>query len=336
MAVTAVRVGRTNVGSARGAPPNGEYCRARPADHHPFLASGIAVPRLLVALVMLVAAQPVAAQASRADTSAAAIARCDSVIAAARADTARLTVEAYLSPLDGGVLPDSVVDRILNPLLTQLDLPSPLRLPVFAAAPVRMRSFALASDSAAALRTPVLNGVYSFTLRRDGSLRDARVRLAALAPGVDDAVLRAIAVTDTLGGPRVGAEFVPRGGLELQLRIAGGLVIPDRGRPLFRALVGRFPLTDATPPDSLPKLHYPRAEEDAGWEGRVLLQFAVNRDGAPAMQTVELLQATSVGFAESAIEMLPKVRFSPARVNGCAVWQLVRLPVTFRLPDEGR
>lgn len=334
MAVRAVIRGRGTAGAARGAPPNCEYRRARLTDRHRFVAAGVAVSHLVAALATFSAAQPVAAQVSRADTNAA-IARCDSVIAAARADTARLTVEAYLSPPEGGVLPDSVVDRILNPVLTQLDLPAPLRLPVFAAAPVRMHSFAPAKDSAAALRTPVLNGVYSFTLRRDGSLRDARVRLAALAPGVDDAVLRAIAITDTLGGARVPAAFVPRGGLELQLRIAGGLAIPDRGRPLFNALVGRFPLTDARPPDSLPKLHYPRAEEEAGWEGRVLLQFAVDREGVPAMHAVELLQASSVGFAEAALEMLPKVRFSPARVNGCAVWQIVRLPVTFRLPDEG-
>lgn len=324
-----------NPGAARGAPPNCEYRRTRRIDHHHVPALLSLGAHAVASLAMLALARPVGAQASSRDTSAASVARCDSVIAAARTDTARLTVQAYLSPLDGGVLPDSVVDRILNPLLTQLELPSPLRLPVFAAAPIRMRAFAPASDSAPALRSPVVNGVYSFTLRRDGSLRDARVRLAALAPGVDDAVFRAIAVTDTLGGVRVPTDFVPRGGLELQLRIAGGVAISDRGRPLFAALVGLFPLIDAKPPDSLPRLRYPRAEEDAGWEGRVLLQFAVDREGAPAMRTVELLQATSVGFAESALEMLQRVRFSPARVDGCAVWQLVRLPVTFRLPDDG-
>lgn len=287
----------------------------------------------LVLLAPLAVAQDGAAASDSARPS---VRACDSIVAASRVQDSRLTVSVYLARADGEPLTDSVVDRLLLPILTQLELPTPLRLPVFAPAPTRLRAFRVASDSGAAPRGPALSAVYGFTLRRDGSIRDVRVRLAALAPGVDSAVMHALRVAGSLGALAEGDRaLVPRGGLDLLLRLAAGVAAPGHGRPLFNSTVGLYALTDAVPPDTLPTPEYPQAEEDAGWDGHVLLQFAVDPQGRPAMETVELLQATSIGFARSALEMLPKVRFRPARVGACAVWQLVRLPIDFRLPDDG-
>ena len=333
---------------ARGAPPNGYAAPSDPRDHHristPRVAAPPTVPRVVARLVVVgaFALTPLShatAQRARApaDSAARTIAACDSIIAASRAGDARLTVSAYLTRADGESLADSAADLLLLPILTQLELPTPLRLPVFAPPPTRMRAFRpTTADGGAALRSPALNAVYQFTLRRDGSIHDPRVRLAALAPGVDSAVVHALEVAGSLGvlGPE-RRDLVPRGGLDLLLRLAAGVAVPGHGRPLFNSTAGLFALVDATPPDTLPTPEYPRAEEEAGWEGRVLLQFAVDRDGRPAMSTVELLQASSVGFARAALDVLPSVRFRPARVGACAVWQLVRLPFEFRLPDDG-
>lgn len=300
----------------------------------------MALRRALGAAVIALAlhARGARAQDRRAgpDSAGPSAAACDSIIAASRVQSSKLTVSAYLMRADGEPLADSAIDRLLLPILTQLELPTPLRLPVFAPAPTRLRAFRVAFDSGGALRGPALSAVYGFTLRRDGSIRDVRVRLAALAPGVDSAVVHALQVAGSLGAvAEDDGDLVPRGGLELLLRLSAGVAAPGHGRPLFNSTVGLYALTDAVPPDTLPTPDYPRAEEEAGWNGHVLLQFAVDPHGRPASETVELLQATSIGFARSALEVLPKVRFRPARVGACPVWQLVRLPVDFRLPDDG-
>lgn len=329
---------RRGVGSAvaRGAPPNGDDRALGSVGHQPRSAHRITrLPFVAVAAVALLVGGRRAAAQRR--IPAPDVAACDSIVAAARAGDARLTVSAYLARADGEPLADSAADRLLLPILTQLELPVPLRLPMFAPPPTRLRAFRAAEpDSGPALRGPALSAVYGFTLRRDGTIRDVRVRLAALAPGVDSAAVRALRLAGTLGALAADDRaLVPRGGLGLLLRLSAGVAVPGHGRPLFDSAVGLFAVTDAVPPDSLPEPEYPRAEEQAGWEGRVLLQFAVDPSGRPAMETVELLQAASIGFARAALEVLPEVRYRPARVGSCAVWQLVRLPIEFRLPDDG-
>ena len=326
---------------ARGAPPNSDDGRSVSPDRHHFAASRIARSPFALGAVAVVAALTLAlpADAPRAaapDSAAPRVAACDSIVAAARAADGRLTVSAYLTRADGVPLSDSTTDRLLLPIVNQLDFPTPLRLPMFAPAPTRLRAFRPADGDSPSLRSPALSAVYGFTLQRDGKIRDVAVRLAALAPGVDSAVLRAIGVAGSLGGlAEADGALVPRGGLELLLRVSAGVAAPGEGRPLFRSPVGLFAITDAVPPDSIPTPEYPRAEEESGWDGHVLLQFAVDPTGRPAMETVELLQATTIGFARAALDVLPKVRFRPARVGACPVWQLVRLPFDFHLPDDG-
>lgn len=81
---------------------------------------------------------------------------------------------------------------------------------------------------------------------------------------------------------------------------------------------------DARPPK------YPRAHEVAGIPGRVVLTFVVDTTGKVEPRTLSVTEATDSAFAQSSREAIMATRFSPARVRGQAVRQLVRQTHLFR------
>jgi hypothetical protein len=60
-----------------------------------------------------------------------------------------------------------------------------------------------------------------------------------------------------------------------------------------------------------------------------VLRFVVDRDGRPAMETVEIVRASGLAFARAAIVALPDQKFTPATIRGCPVAQLVDYPFIF-------
>gem|GEM_PF-1118095 len=78
-------------------------------------------------------------------------------------------------------------------------------------------------------------------------------------------------------------------------------------------------------------IQYPEMAKEAGIEGRVVVQFIVDKDGAVTNPTVA--QGVHEQLNEAALEAVKQQAFSPGRQDGEPVKVQMSLPVTFRLPN---
>ena len=81
-------------------------------------------------------------------------------------------------------------------------------------------------------------------------------------------------------------------------------------------------------------MKYPEELRAEPIAGEVLAQFVVDTTGLVLPETFKVLRTTNPLFARSVKEVLPDMRFSPARAHGRAVKQLVQLPFDFPLPPK--
>lgn len=61
------------------------------------------------------------------------------------------------------------------------------------------------------------------------------------------------------------------------------------------------------------------------------MQIVIDTTGRVDPRTIELLASTDYRFAEACREALPRMEFSPAKVEGRKVPEIVQLPFTFAL-----
>ena len=81
-------------------------------------------------------------------------------------------------------------------------------------------------------------------------------------------------------------------------------------------------------------LKYPAEMRTANREGEVLAQFVVNERGDVELSTLKVLKSTDPAFTEAVRAALPTMRFTPAKVKGRVVKQLVQQPFTFELAAQ--
>lgn len=79
------------------------------------------------------------------------------------------------------------------------------------------------------------------------------------------------------------------------------------------------------------KINYPRRAVRDGIEGRVFIQFVVDREGN--VRDPQILRDIGGGCGDAAIEAVKKVEFTPGRHNGEFVNVQYSMPVTFRLQN---
>ena len=87
----------------------------------------------------------------------------------------------------------------------------------------------------------------------------------------------------------------------------------------------------ASPSGSNPAPQYPESERSSGATGRVVVQFVVGANGRVEPGSIKVLESTSSAFAAAVREVLPRHRFSPAKIGGRAVRQIVQQPFVFKL-----
>lgn len=80
-----------------------------------------------------------------------------------------------------------------------------------------------------------------------------------------------------------------------------------------------------------PMPRFPNALRALGVEGDARFRFVVDTLGRVELASVEQVQSTRDAFAVAVRDVLPRMRFRPARVNGRPVRQLVEFPIVFRL-----
>ena len=76
---------------------------------------------------------------------------------------------------------------------------------------------------------------------------------------------------------------------------------------------------------------YPSSMRETGITGRVMVQFVVGANGRVEPGSIKILESTNSAFAAAVREVLPRHRFSPAKIGGTAVRQIVQQPFVFRL-----
>jgi TonB family protein len=78
-------------------------------------------------------------------------------------------------------------------------------------------------------------------------------------------------------------------------------------------------------------LQYPDSLSQGGIAGQVVVEFVVDTAGLVDLGTVDILSSTDDLFSSAVREALEAAHFSPARLRGRRVRQLVQLPVSFAL-----
>jgi protein TonB len=87
----------------------------------------------------------------------------------------------------------------------------------------------------------------------------------------------------------------------------------------------------AAPSGGNPEPQYPNSMRELGMIGRVVVQFVVGANGRVEPGSIKIMEATNSAFAAAVREVLPRHRFSPAKIGGKAVRQIVQQPFVFRL-----
>ena len=77
------------------------------------------------------------------------------------------------------------------------------------------------------------------------------------------------------------------------------------------------------------KINYPEIAKKAGVEGRVIVQFVVNEQGAVTDPIV--VRGIGAGCDEEAIRAVQQARFTPGKQRGKPVRVKMSLPITFKL-----
>ena len=87
----------------------------------------------------------------------------------------------------------------------------------------------------------------------------------------------------------------------------------------------------ASPSGGNPAPEYPNSMRESGMTGRVVVQFVVGANGRVEAGSIKILESTNSAFADAVRSVLPRHRFSPAKIGGQSVRQIVQQPFVFRL-----
>lgn len=256
--------------------------------------------------------------------------RCDSIVAAAKVDTQQVALFVTATRTDGFSFSIEQAQAIATSVATAFVPPRPFRISVFAG-PAQMRFLRrMTADTTSELRAPTVTGVYRFVATKTQPIARLGTTRSSLIPDFDSAAVEAIraalAVEDVAR--------VPDGGDSMRVEIRFSSDSTASSRRLVTAVFPRMRVVDAVPRRDNPAPVFPAPElVDSASTGDVLLRFVVDRTGEPALETVEVVRATALEFLRAALVVLPKQRFAPATISGCAVAQVVFYPFTFVMPD---
>jgi TonB-like protein len=264
------------------------------------------------------------------DTSAARIAdvRCDSIVAAARADTITTGLFLAVKRIDGGELATAQITDMILVAGAAFTPPTPFRLTVFSGPVLTPSLRRLSASAEPVLRAPTLTGAYRVRVAGDGVFASLETIRASLMPGFDSAAMAAIKTAGDVKGL-----FAPRDGTPMatiDFRFATDSVGGPGWtvRRLVTSFFPRMPVADAAVQSGTTSADLPQTERREGLPVETVLRFVVDRTGEPIMETLEIVRGSSIEFVRAALTALSKQRFAPARIRGCPVAQLVEFPFT--------
>ncbi len=276
---------------------------------------------LAIAAVALSGARLAGAQA-RTDS-----ARCDSIVAstAGVVDSVSAVVFVSVAEIRGDRMTYEQRDLIESRIARAFVPPSPFALSVFEG-PALARALRISSgvDTLGVPRGASISGTYRVEVTESGAVSEPEVVRSSLMRGLDSALVRAIRAA-----AKIGTAFRPVSGdrWRLEIRVSGDSV--DGARRLAQGTFPRMRVRDAAPASKERPAFPEEARADSLDHGEVVLRFVVDRDGAPAFETVELVRSTDPPFARAALRALASQKFRPATIRGCPVAQVIEFPFIF-------
>jgi TonB family protein len=279
-----------------------------------------------VRCVSLCALVGVAASSLRAQVATAAdAARCDSLPAFGwRTDTVVASVK--VEPEDA--LPSGWNELLLGGFAQFLRLPATSAVPVHDAA-------ARYADGKFVVSL-VITGEVSVDLDSGGALGKPELTASTLSPEIDSSLIAAIDSLEAAQALPLAPREVKDGPVRVRFEIGQS---PPRGRR-------SIPISIVTQPtwilekwtSSMPDNPHPRYPVNADAKripSEVLVSFVVGPDGRAIFSTARVLKGGRYrDFQVAVLEVLPRMRFDPARIAGCPVAQLVQMPFSFRIPHS--
>jgi TonB family protein len=254
-------------------------------------------------------------------------ARCDSIVASTGGvvDSVAAVVFVFVAEIRGDRMTYEQRDLIESRIARTFVPPSPLGLSVFEG-PALARALRISSgaDTLGIPRGASVSGTYRIEVTESGAVNEVEVLRSSLMRGLDSALVRAIRAAAT-----IGTAFRPVSGdrWRLEIRVSGDSV--DGAQRLAQGTFPRMRVRDATPASKERPAFPEEARADSLDHGEVVLRFVVDRDGAPALETVELVRSTDLPFTRAALRALASQKFRPATIRGCPVAQVIEFPFIF-------
>jgi hypothetical protein len=175
-----------------------------------------------------------------------------------------------------------------------------------------------------------LAGEVRFSLMRDASIEDVRLLESTDSPELDAALLQAVA--------RAAADHalapLPSGmsGKPLEFAVRASTVKDSTiaSLPVMRVALPYLRVDEPVQVISIPTPEWPRAARNLKVEDVLDLQYVVDEFGHMLPGSLRVLRGGYREFGEAAAGALEKAEFTPAKVRGCPVAQLVQQRIRFQ------
>jgi TonB family protein len=183
--------------------------------------------------------------------------------------------------------------------------------------------------------TSAVGGVVSMWLHADGRLSDVRAADTVLPVNLVNALRLAIDSMVRRGGigpvlPQPTADSIP-----LHLIMHWAAERTPLSVPVMRLQppIAYHEFQVDTPALNVGKAFpsYPTHLRESYIEGEVLVEFNVDTIGRADMKLLRVLKSSPADFTRAVREVLPRMRFSPAELDGCRVRQIVQMPFAFKI-----
>lgn len=168
-----------------------------------------------------------------------------------------------------------------------------------------------------------------FYLDQYGRLADTLISVTSASPELNASLVAAVRRADSAG-------ILPNSHQAKKRHLILSVIDWDRrasapAAPLARVSVPVIRVDSGPSPISIPRPVYPRPAQRNGIEGRVELQYVVLETGQADPASFHVVRTNYREFAASAIEVITRGRFRPARLAGCPVPILIQQKVSFRI-----
>src|SRR5262245_5501087 len=243
-----------------------------------------------------------------------------------RIDTVTIGLAAGWDPTARKKAPE---DYLVAALVIQSHFrpPERVRLPLWARTTGRTDTIADQSENIGyGLDTDI-----QFWLSDSGRLASDHVELTGASQEIVASIIDAIVRADSAREFQPPGRDVRRAKGAIQLRLVDAPHTQPPGVSLLRMQIPALVIGSAPSLLWMPPLEYPRIARLRRMGDRVILRLVIRANGRPDTSSISIVQAGYREFALEAITRVKEARFRPAKVAGCPVPVMVRMPFDFRV-----